>query len=83
MSPERARRVLGASCLCGLAALGLMTWQVFDPSVVPVIVAMSVGQVLGTASFTAYLFVVLADLRARRSESGDGGRRGVRDSPLR
>lgn len=78
MSPPGARQVLAASCLCGLAALGLMTWQLFDPRVVPVIVAMSLGQVLGTASFAAYLLVAVDDFRSRwrrgrRGPSGDLG----------
>jgi hypothetical protein len=63
MTPERAHRWLVIACLCALAALALMTWQLFDPRVVPVIVAMSVGQVLGTASFVAYAYVVIADFR--------------------
>jgi hypothetical protein len=70
MNPRQARRVLVLSSLCALAALALMTWSIFDPRVLPVIVAMSVGQVLGTASFAAYLWVVVADvvagLRGRR-----------------
>jgi hypothetical protein len=49
-----------------LAALALMTWQLFDPRVFPVIVAMSVGQLLGTGSFVAYLYVVVTDQRGRR-----------------
>jgi hypothetical protein len=66
MSPVGAHRILRISCVCALAALALMTWQLFDPRVVPVIVAMSLGQVLGTASFAAYLFVVFDDFRTRR-----------------
>lgn len=65
MNPQRARRLLVVSCVCALAALGLMSWQLFDPRVLPVIVAMSAGQVLGTVSFAVYLYVVIADFRAR------------------
>jgi len=54
------------SCVCALAALSLMMWQVFNPTVWPVIVAMSLGQVLGTASFAAFGYVVFADFRAQR-----------------
>jgi hypothetical protein len=43
-----------------------MTWQLFDPSVWPVMVAMSLGQVLGTASLAAFGYVVFADFRAQR-----------------
>jgi hypothetical protein len=74
MTPARARRWLVASCVCALGALALMTWQLFDPRVVPVIVAMSVGQVLGTASFVVYVYVVIADFRHTR-------RRGQTDPP--
>ena len=51
--------------MCALAALALMTWQIFDPTVWPVMVAMSLGQVLGTASFAAFGYVVYTDYRAR------------------
>lgn len=71
MASRRARRLLVAACICGLAALGLMTWQLFDPRVVPVIVAMSVGQILGTASFVAYILVIVADFRAHRRAERD------------
>jgi hypothetical protein len=49
-----------------------MTWQLFDPRVWPVIVAMSVGQVLGTASFVTYGYVVLAAYRADRRPNTQG-----------
>jgi hypothetical protein len=73
MATKRMHRLLTAACVCALAALALMTWQLFDPRVFPVIVAMSIGQVLGTASFVAFGYVVFADLRARL--------RGTRDQP--
>jgi uncharacterized membrane protein YbhN (UPF0104 family) len=61
---------LVVSCACALAALGLMTWQIFDPTVWPVMVAMTLGQVLGTASFAAFGYVVFADYRRRRGAEG-------------
>ena len=66
MSAPRERRWLDFACVTTLLALALMTWQLFDPTVWPVIVAMSVGQVIGTASFAAFGYVVYADYRARR-----------------
>jgi hypothetical protein len=60
-------RVLRLACLLALAALGLMAWSLFDPRVFPVIVAMSLGQILGTASFAAFGWVVLSDLRREKS----------------
>ena len=71
MQPAHARRLIAISCVCALAALGLMVWSLFDARVVPVIVAMSLGQVLGIASFALYLGVVVVevveDIRGRRS----------------
>jgi hypothetical protein len=66
VSPRRARRWLVVACAFTLAALALMTWQLFDPSVWPVMVAMSLGQVLGTVSLAAFGYVVFADFRAQR-----------------
>jgi hypothetical protein len=60
-SSERAIRL---SCVLALVALALMVWSLVDPRPIPVILAMSVGQVLGTLSFAAFLFVVARDLRA-------------------
>ncbi len=57
-------RLMTAACVLALAALGLIVWSLFDRRPVPVIAAMSVGQVLGTLSFAAFLLVVLGDVRA-------------------
>ncbi len=72
----RVTSILRAACWCALVALGLMTWSLFDPRPLPVIAAMSVGQVIGTASFVAFLYVVARDLRPFRkatSERMDAG----------
>ena len=66
MTARPFERWLVVACFCALAALALMTWQILDPTVWPVMVAMSLGQVLGTASFAAFGYVVYADFRARR-----------------
>lgn len=76
MSPRFARRWLIVACVCALAALALMTWQIFDPTVWPVMVAMSLGQALGTASFAAFGFVVLAHFRARLRDAKASNRAG-------
>jgi hypothetical protein len=68
MSARPGEKWLVVSCVSALAALALMTWQVFDPTVWPVMVAMTLGQVLGTASFAAFGYVVFADYRARRRD---------------
>jgi uncharacterized membrane protein YbhN (UPF0104 family) len=69
-------RWLVVACVCALAALALMTWQLVDPTVWPVMLAMSLGQVLGTASFAAFAYVIVADFRARRRAERDAARPG-------
>jgi hypothetical protein len=59
-------RALRVACVIALVALGLVVWSLLDERALPVVVAMSVGQVLGTLSLLIYLAVVLADLRRVR-----------------
>ncbi|MEO8706917.1 MAG: hypothetical protein ABI867_43220 [Kofleriaceae bacterium] len=64
LPPERLLR--GAAVLT-LFALGLMVWSMLDPTVLPVMLAMSLGQLLGTFAFLLYGIAVLRDvLRLRR-----------------
>jgi len=62
--------VIRASCVLALAALALIVWSMVDPRPIPVILAMSVGQILGTLSFAAFLVVVARDLRAAQRKQG-------------
>jgi hypothetical protein len=57
-------RVLQIACVLALVALALIVWSLLDPRPIPVILAMSVAQGLGTFSFGAFLLVVVRDLRA-------------------
>jgi hypothetical protein len=61
--------LLRVASVLALVALGFIAWSVVDPRPLPVIVAMSVGQGLGTLSFVAYLVVVATDLRRGRRQS--------------
>lgn len=61
-SNERIARV---ACILALVALPLMVWSVVDPRVWPVLVALSVGQGIGTLSFLLFLIAVARDLRVR------------------
>ncbi len=67
MKPATSDRLLRRACLLALFALALMAWSLFDPAPIPVVLAMSLGQLLGTLSFAAFLVVVVRDLRAGRS----------------
>jgi hypothetical protein len=63
MRTRQYPRILRTACVLALVALGLMVWSILQPTPMPVLVAMSVGQVLGTISFALFGGVVLADLR--------------------
>jgi hypothetical protein len=65
VSPRRTQVILTLACALSLVALALIVWSLFDPRPLQVVGAMSIGQALGTASFAAFGYVVLADLRAR------------------
>jgi hypothetical protein len=66
MNEARVARVLRGACVLALVALALMIWSLCDPRPIPVVLAMSLGQVLGTVSLAAFLIVVVADLRTPR-----------------
>lgn len=57
---------------CGLAMVGLafMMWSLADPRAQPVLVALSLGQGIGTLSLMIYIRVVIRDYRARRALEG-------------
>ena len=57
-------RLLVYACVFGLIGLALMCWSLFDQGWIPVMMAMSVGQGIGTLSFVLFLVVVLIDLRS-------------------
>jgi hypothetical protein len=59
-------RTLRFAAVLGLISLALMVWGVIDPQPISLVIAMSVGQALGTGAFVLYGLVVLTDLRRRR-----------------
>lgn len=66
ITPQTGLRI---SAVLTLMALALMCWSLLVPTPLPVMVAMSVAQGLGTLAFAIYGFVVLKDItRARREE---------------
>lgn len=69
------RRVRRA-CYFALAALALICWSLVDPSPLPVIGAMTVGQVIGTFSLAWFLLAIVADLRRAYVLRGSGATRG-------
>ncbi len=61
-SASRSRLMVYA-CVLGLIGLALMSWSLFEQGWIPVMMAMSVGQGIGTLSFALFLVVVIIDLR--------------------
>jgi hypothetical protein len=59
-------QLLRIACVLALVALPLMVWSLFDPTVWPVLIALSVGQAVGTLSFVIFLFAVARDLHLQR-----------------
>ncbi len=56
-------RLMVWACVLGLIALALMCWSLFDQGWIPIMMAMSVGQGIGTLSFALFLVIVIIDLR--------------------
>jgi hypothetical protein len=66
MKTQSYDRILRLACWLALAGIGLMVWSLLEPTPMPVLVAMSVGQGVGTLSLVVFLSVVAADLRRSR-----------------
>ncbi len=64
-----------AACVLGLVAMALMCWSVLDPTPFPVMVAMSVGQVVGTLSLLCYVGAVFLHGTRRRRERQSLGKK--------
>jgi hypothetical protein len=64
-------RLLQTSAVLTIVALALMVWSMLQSTPLPVMLAMSVGQLIGTIAFALFGIVILRDLRqgrrARRS----------------
>lgn len=60
--------LIRAAAVLTLFALALMVWSMLDPTPLPVMLAMSVGQLIGTLAFSLYGLAVYKDLRRIRRE---------------
>jgi hypothetical protein len=63
-----SQKLITASCVLGLVAMAMMCWSVLDPTPVPVLVAMSAGQAIGTLSLLCYLAAVAIEVRRERQK---------------
>ena len=53
------------ACLLALAGLAVISYPVFSPRALPVVLSMSLGQALGVGAFFVYLLAVLLDVARR------------------
>jgi len=60
---RRATIALRIAAVLTLAGLALMVWSILVPTPLPVMLAMTTGQGLGTTAFAIYLLIVLRHLR--------------------
>jgi uncharacterized protein (DUF2062 family) len=60
--------LLRISCVLTIVGLALMSWSMVQPTWMPVMIAMSVGQLVGTSAFAMFLFVIVRDLRRQLRE---------------
>ncbi len=60
--------LLRTASVLTLLALALMVWSMLDPTPLPVMLAMSLGQVFGTLAFSMYGVAVYKDLRRIQRE---------------
>jgi len=70
---RRTRGILVAAAILTLVGLALMVWSMAEPTPMPVILAMSVGQGLGILAFLLFGIVVLADQLRTQREAGAQG----------
>lgn len=66
MTEQRVARVLRASAVLTVAGLAFMLWSLVKPTAMPVVLAMSLGQLLGTLAFAMFGWVVFSELRDAR-----------------
>jgi multidrug transporter EmrE-like cation transporter len=64
----RSLHWLRIAAICTLVSLALMSWSLFQPTPMPVMVAMTVGQGIGMVAFGAYGWVVFRDITRQRAE---------------
>jgi hypothetical protein len=64
-------RLVQVSALLTLVGLAMMAWSMIEPTPLPVILAMSVGQAFGTLAFALYGIAIWRDVRRSRRARRD------------
>ena len=66
MRRDGVELMLRVSAILALISLALIVWSVLDPTPMPIIVSMSLGQGIGLLSIGLFVFSVYVDLRRGR-----------------
>jgi hypothetical protein len=64
-------RLVQVSAILTMIALAMMVWSMVEPTPLPVMLAMSVGQALGTIAFALYGIAIWRDVRRLRRARRD------------
>lgn len=64
-------KLLRVSALLTVIGLVFMVWSLLQPTPLPVLLAMSIGQAFGMLAFGIYLYVILVDIRRSRRARRD------------
>lgn len=59
---QSVRRLTRLAVVLALIGLGIMTYSIVVPRPVPIILAMSVGQLIGVLAFFFYVLAVIVDM---------------------
>lgn len=70
----RMATLLRISAVFTIFGLAFMVWSLIVPTPMPVMLAMSVGQVFGTIAFGLYLVAIVIDLRRDRRARRESAR---------
>lgn len=65
MTHYKSYTMLRVSCVLTLIGLSMCTWALLDPRPIPLILAMSAAQGIGTLAFLIYLLVIALELKSR------------------
>ncbi len=60
------RELIRVACVLSLIGLAIMAYSILSPRPLPVILAMSVGQIIGGTGFVCYLLAVVIDAASQQ-----------------
>jgi len=65
MKRTRPQKIADLAALLALVCLGFVVWSVLDPTPLALVIGMTAGQAVGTASLAVFVAAVLLELGRR------------------